>query len=80
MFRFALVAAAFAVTLAGGAKNKKEMTGDGLEFTINQKDYKPTTFELFGHTLVDTQGFPDASYLPLDNRGYSEVGVYMYTF
>lgn len=52
---------------------KQELTADGLPFTIHQKDFKLDTFELYGKTYVDTYGFVDASMLPLDNTGYSEV-------
>mmetsp|Transcript_31784 Transcript_31784/g.53613 ORF Transcript_31784/g.53613 Transcript_31784/m.53613 type:complete len:675 (+) Transcript_31784:9-2033(+) len=48
-------------------------SADGLEFTINQKEYKAKTFKLYGVEFKDTQGFVDENALPLDNRGYSEV-------
>lgn len=49
------------------------LTSDGNVFTINQPDWKPSKFNLFGLELDDTHGFSSLDYLPLDNRGYQDV-------
>jgi hypothetical protein len=54
------------------------LTGDGLEFTINQKNYSVPKFSVHGVELNDTQGYVSNDYLPLDNRGYQEVRVKCY--
>ena len=50
-----------------------ELTQDGLEYTINQKDFKVAKFKMFGKEFEDTYGFVGPEFLPLDNRGYNEV-------
>jgi hypothetical protein len=51
----------------------QQLTEDGNEFIINQKDYKPKKFTNFGQEWDDTWGFVRADYLPIDNTGYVEV-------
>jgi hypothetical protein len=48
-------------------------TSDGLEFTINQKDFKPKKFNMYGKEFDDTYGFVNKDDLPLDTRGYAEL-------
>lgn len=75
MFFISLVVANLAVTFAfgGGDTEKERLTVDGRPFTINQKDFKPAKFTMFGHEFDDTYGFVSPDFLPLDNRGYTEV-------
>jgi hypothetical protein len=70
---FAVPFVAFAGPAAPSVDRKPELTNDGLEFSINRKDFKVAQFELYGRTFDDNYGFTDNSLLPLDNRGYAEV-------
>lgn len=69
LFLLPLIAGAEKVT----EKTAERLTVDGRQFTINQKDFKPAKFSLYGREFDDTYGFVSPDYLPLDNRGYAEV-------
>lgn len=73
---FCILLATFVVALGAGDVGKEMLTVDGRPFTINQKDFKPAKFTLYGHEFDDTYGFVSADFLPLDNRGYAEVLSY----
>mmetsp|Transcript_29169 Transcript_29169/g.62841 ORF Transcript_29169/g.62841 Transcript_29169/m.62841 type:complete len:651 (+) Transcript_29169:210-2162(+) len=68
MLTLLTIAVTLQVALAAERK-----TVDGLEFTINQKDFKPKKFNMFGAEYDDTYGFVSKDFLPLDNRGYAEL-------
>jgi hypothetical protein len=70
-----LVNAAIAMGKGASGSPQKELTNDGMEFTINRKDFKISQFELYGRTYDDNYGFVDEAALPLDNRGYAEVST-----
>lgn len=62
-----------AITYAKETTTKERLTIDGRQFTINQKDFRPAKFAMYGKEYDDTYGFVSPSYLPLDNRGFAEV-------
>lgn len=70
MVSFYMLIATLAVAV--GAESER-LTEDGRPFTINQKDFRPAKFSMYGLEFDDTYGFVSADYLPLDNRGYAEV-------
>jgi hypothetical protein len=70
---FAVPFVAIAETAVPVAGLKPELTNDGLEFSINRRDFKVAQFQLYGRTFDDNYGFTNNSFLPLDNRGYAEV-------
>lgn len=89
MFFRALVASIVASIVASSKEadpalknDPSDLTADGFPFTIKNKDFKLKNFTMFGQEFTDTMGFTSRDYLPLDNRGYSEVilSVYLYTW